>query len=215
MLTHFACSDKRMWLLKETVAGKETESKSRKPYCIAHLVDVTEFLWNDTPANIPPICHSCPKYVNGCIPCIGILVLLSNLKPLVNEVSTTSWQQGKGLMRPEIFINRWRVDRDPTAFLENYSPPAPPKHRESTKSQPVEAVDFSTWADRLDQNLRVALELDALPRQSALLTLNGLMNQMDRVVAKFKFDAQLARTSQVHPQAFISYLMSNLHTLSG
>ncbi len=40
---------------------------------------------------------SCPKYVNGCIPCIGILVLLSNLKPLVNEDSITSWQKGKGL----------------------------------------------------------------------------------------------------------------------
>ena len=40
---------------------------------------------------------SCPKYVNGSIPCIGIVVLLSNLKPLVNEDSITSWQKGKGL----------------------------------------------------------------------------------------------------------------------
>jgi len=70
------------------------------------------------------------------------------------------------------------------------------------------------WTFQLGQtgwtrDLRVAFELDALPRQSAL-SYNGLMNQMDRVVAKFKFDAQLQDTSQVHPQAFISYLMLEL-----
>jgi hypothetical protein len=72
----------------------------------------------------------------------------------------------------------------------------------------VEAVDTSTWADRLEQNMQVALDLDALPRQSALLALNDLMKQMDRVVGKYKLDVLLAKTSQVHTPRFVVKLSS-------
>lgn len=189
-------SERCMWLLKETIAADV--SKSTKCTYIAHLVEVSGFLWNDNPENNPPRCHTCPKNVNGCIPCIGILVLLSNLPPLINEVSVTSWQKGKGLLRPEIFHPRWRVDRDPTRFLEKYSPPVPQKTLNSCPIplQPTQAIMSSTLSNQYASNMQRIAELDELPKHLALHAVKNLMQQMDRIVAKHEFDAMLVKTSQ-------------------
>jgi hypothetical protein len=178
----------------------DAETPTEVDTFVAHLVEVTEFLWTDSPANIPPICHTCPKYQNGGIPCIGILVLLSNLTPLVNETSVTSWQKGKGLMRPEIFKSRWRVDRDPTRFLEKYSPPAPPpprRHLNQTGSAPEEALLTSDVSDKFELIMQRIGELVEVPKQAALRAINGLLQQMDRICGKHELDVLLAKTCQV------------------
>lgn len=187
-----------MWLLRERVAA-DAETSTEVTF-VAHLVEVTDFRWNDSLENVPPICHTCPKYRNGGIPCIGILVLLSNLPPLVNESSVTSWQQGKGLMRPEIFKNRWRIDRDPTRYLEKYCPPAPPtprRHLNHAELLTEEAVLSTDVSDKFDQNMQRIEQLAELPKQKALRAVTVLMHQMDRICGKHELDSLLAKTCQV------------------
>ena len=136
--------------------------------------------------------------MNGSIPCIGIVVLLSNLKPLVNEDSITSWQKGKGLMRPEIFHNRWRTDRDPTRSLEFYSAPAPSRNLKQSSSQQLEAVDATIFERDFALNMAKIQALDPLAKQHALRGVSELMHKMKCIVGKFELDVMLAKTNQVH-----------------
>lgn len=196
------------------MATADAETPTDAVTYVAHLVEVTGFLWKDSPDNIPPICHTCPKYQNGGIPCIGILVLLSNLPPLVNEASVTSWQKGKGgsgLMRPEIFKSRWRVDRDPTRYLERYSPPAPPPRRilhNHADLRPVEAVLPTDISDKFEINMKRIENLDELPKQRALRAVSALMQQMDYICGKHELDVLLVRTCQVLSFFSIIHLIS-------
>jgi len=103
-------------------------------------------------------------------------------------------------MRPEIFKSRWRVDRDPTRFLEKYSPPAPPpprRHLNQTGSAPEEALLTSDVSEKFELMMQRIGELVEVPKQAALRAVNGLLQQMDRICAKHELDVLLAKTCQV------------------
>ncbi len=96
-------------------------------YEIVHLVDLTNFEWKDSETNCPPRCLTCPVYLKGYTPCIGILTVLSNVSPIQfpNEerpASVSLWLgNSPSLCKPEVFHNRWRTDKDPTRHLTKYS----------------------------------------------------------------------------------------------
>ena len=110
-------------LLQEKKAAKgECEA-----YEIIHLVDIDKFEWTDSETNCPPKCLTCPVYLKGYTPCIGILTVLSNVSPIQvpdeqRPASVSLWL-GKttSLCKPEVFHNRWRTDKDPTQHLTKYS----------------------------------------------------------------------------------------------
>jgi len=97
------------------------------PYQIIHLVDLSGFEWKDSETNCPPKCLTCPVYLKGFTPCIGILTVLSNVPPIQvpNEerpASVSLWLgTSPSLCKPEVFHNRWRTDKDPTQHLTKYS----------------------------------------------------------------------------------------------
>jgi len=186
-------TDRDMWLLQE-----KTEEGS-----IAHLVEVTGFLWNDDPASLPPRCHTCPRSVNGRIPCIGILCLLSNLPPLVNHESTTAWMHGKGLMRPEIFHPRWRVDRDPTQHLVQYTaaPRSTPPPRHAQPCLPTEALATSEMMAKFKNQMERVDELEPLQKQAALVAIRSVLQKSEEVVCKYTLDSRIVRTNQVQTRS--------------
>ena len=107
---------------------EKKEAKGECPaYTIIHLVDLTGFEWRDSETNCPPKCLTCPVYLKGYTPCIGILTVLSNVSPIQvpdeqRPASVSLWL-GKttSLCKPEVFHNRWRTDKDPTQHLTKYS----------------------------------------------------------------------------------------------
>ena len=110
-------------LLQEKKAAKgECEA-----YEIIHLVDIDKFEWTDSETNCPPKCLTCPVYLKGYTPCIGILTVLSNVAPIQvpgkeRPATVTLWLgTSPSLCKPEVFHNRWRTDKDPTQHLTKYS----------------------------------------------------------------------------------------------
>jgi hypothetical protein len=96
-------------------------------YEIIHLVDIDKFEWTDSETNCPPRCLTCPVYLKGYTPCIGILTVLSNVAPIQvpdkeRPATVTLWLgTSPSLCKPEVFHNRWRTDKDPTRHLTKYS----------------------------------------------------------------------------------------------
>jgi len=120
---HVCASFNALLLLQE----KKPAKGDCPAYEIIHLVDLTGFEWKDSDTNCPPRCLTCPVYLKGYTPCIGILTVLSNLPPIqvLNEERPTTASLWLGssptLCKPEVFHNRWRTDKDPTQHLTKYS----------------------------------------------------------------------------------------------
>ena len=181
-----------MWLLRER-NGVESE--------VLHLVDLTGFLWSDSPDNIPPRCHTCPCHRNGRIPCVGILTVLQNLPPLVGTANLFEWGSG-GLKKPEIFHGRWRVDKDPSRVLMKYCLAATrqashPQH--STVSEPLLPASQVIPADvtkmHEDQMRRVS-KLDPRAQTNVLKNMMKLLSQNASLLAKYELDSMIHKVSK-------------------
>ncbi len=149
----------------------------------------------------PPKCLTCPCFLRGQTPCIGIITVLANLQPFDvigrPKLTVSDWLQGNSLLRPEIFQNRWRTDKDPTKDLASYA---------AILKQPLSRTLVADGASQavLEQDLEnqfrsdmVALSaLDENAKQHALRQLKPVMGKFSSVVAKFVLDAQIMKTSQ-------------------
>jgi hypothetical protein len=184
--------NKCMWLLRE----KNGESE------VLHLVDLTGFMWDDSPENIPPRCHTCPCYRNGRIPCIGILTVLQNLTPLVGPASIFEWIGTGGLKKPEIFHNRWRIDKDPTRVLLKYSLAATAQAscQHSSNSEPPLLAPTVIPADVNkifeDQMRRVSKLDDPRTKQNVLKNLTKLLSQNESYLAKYELDSMIHKVQK-------------------
>jgi hypothetical protein len=188
--------DKKMWLLSETVAVGDEERQ------ILHLVDLNGFVWEDTEDNVPPQCHTCPCYKNGRIPCIGILTVLQNLKPLIGPCSIKDWLSGKGLERPELFHKRWRVDKDPTLHLSNYLLAPRVTMEQRHKRQPANSLhvaDSLIPADlskKYEDQLQRTQGLNPLSKAAALVQMNKVLAENEKVLARFELDDKIHKMTK-------------------
>ena len=191
-----------MYLLQERV-----EAKKDLPACVRiHLVNLEKFDWADSETNVPPTCLTCPTFLKGRTPCIGILTTLSNLKPLPGigrPDSVTEWLGiNRDLCKPEIFNNRWRTDKDPTQYLAKYSlvgrrpkhTVAPHQHGPTPQCDPVLEDDLRA---HLEEAITALSELPKRRNQQALVSVKAVMMQIDGIVAKHVLDDTICKTSQV------------------
>jgi hypothetical protein len=180
--------DRKMWLLFEKC------SNGRQ---IAHLVDLNGFGWTDSDDNVPPRCHTCPFYRNGCIPCIGILTVLQNLKPLVGPSSISDWLKGKGLERPEIFHNRWRIDKDPTMHMSNSYTLVPRKQQQRDRDHemflPLIPADLSR---RFEDQVQRAQALAPGSQAAALARIAKSLSENDAVLAIYERDSKIQKMTK-------------------
>jgi hypothetical protein len=205
-----------LYLLQEQKVAKE----GLPAFVRVHLVNLEGFDWADSETNVPPTCLTCPTFLHGLTPCIGILTTLSNLKPLAGvgrPDSVTAWLGAKNdLCRPEIFNNRWRTDKDPTQHLSKYSyighhSQAPPPHEASSPSDPVLEQDLR---DHVESFLSSISHLDPNQKQHALVRAKPVLNQLDAIVSKFVRDDEICKTQQV-PQLFCVAFIIHVHNFSG
>ncbi len=183
--------NKNMWLLREK--SGETEQ--------LHLVDVDGFCWEDSPENIPPRCLTCPFHRNSKIPCIGILTLLQNLTPLVGPASVSEWLGKKGLCRPEIFANRWRVDKDPTKFILQMN--LAPRSRSQASTSATRATCSTSGVSSLDDlsqkysdQLRRVEKLSPSAQKVALDRMHASWKQNEHLLAKFELDELIHKNAK-------------------
>jgi hypothetical protein len=184
--------NKCMWLLREKNGQSE----------VLHFVDLTGFLWSDSPENIPPRCHTCPCYRNGKIPCIGILTVLQNLTPLVGPASLIEWLGAGGLKRPEIFNERWRVDKDPTRVLSKYCLTATaqasnPQHSNiSERPLPASAVIPADFTKICEDQMRRVGKLETREQTNVLTNMIKLISQNESLLAKYELDAMVHKVKR-------------------
>ena len=182
-----------------------------------HLVDLEGFDWADSETNIPPTCLTCPTFLQGRTPCIGILTTLSNLKPLPGigrPESVTAWLGvNRDLCKPEIFNNRWRTDKDPTQYLAKYSLVG---RRPKPTVAPQQHVPDLVLEDDLRENLENAItalsELPERRHQQALVSVKAVMMQIDGIVAKHVLDETICKTSQVSQCFCVRHVLLYAHT---
>lgn len=149
----------------------------------------------------PPKCLTCPCYLRGQTPCIGIITVLSNLDPFDVEgrqKSTVSdWLQGNSLLRPEIFQNRWRTDKDPTKDLATYSAILKqPLSRSVVADDRSHAVLEQDVTSQFNNDMAALSTLDQTSKQHALRQLKPIMARFSSTVAKFVADARIMKTCQ-------------------
>jgi len=149
----------------------------------------------------PPKCLACPCFLRGQTPCIGIITVLSNLQPFDvkdrQKLTVSGWLEGNSLLRPEIFQNRWRTDKDPTKDLASYA---------AILKQPLSRTLVADGASHvvLERDLENQFRSDMLAlsalnenaKQHALRQLKPVMGKFSSVVAKFVMDARIMKTSQ-------------------
>ena len=100
-------------------------------------------------------------------------------------------------MRPEIFQDRWRTDKDPTRHLATYaaSTKKPLSHSVVAAGEALAVLD----EDLQTQFTRDMLALNALDpnaKQHALKQLKPALNKFSTIVARFVFDSKILKTSQ-------------------
>ena len=149
----------------------------------------------------PPKCLTCPCFLGGQTPCIGIITVLSNLQPFDVEgrqkLTVSAWLEGNSLLRPEIFQNRWRTDKDPTKELASYG--AVMRHPLSRSSEAVgesKAVLEQDLETQFSDDIADLNALDPETKQAALRQLKPIMGKVHSIVARFVKDAQILKTSQ-------------------
>lgn len=180
-------ADRKMWLLFENhSSGHQT----------VHWVDLNGFLWADTEDNIPPKCHTCPCYRNGRTPCIGILTVLQNLKPLIGPASVSEWLRGKGLEKPEIFDNRWRVDKDPTMHLSECLL-APRTHRGARPPAVLLAPTIpADLRNKFEEQLARAQAFNPASQATALAHFSKALAGNELVLARFERDVKIQQMTK-------------------
>ncbi len=204
-----------MYLLQE-----HKQAKKNLPACVRiHLVDLEGFDWADSETNIPPTCLTCPTFLQGRTPCIGILTTLSNLKPLPGvgrPDSVTAWLGiNRDLCKPEIFNNRWRTDKDPTQYLAKYSLVGR-RSKQAVASQQHDDVPDLVLANDLREHLEEAItalsELPERRNQQALVGVKAVMMQIDGIVAKHVLDETICKTSQVSQCFCVRHVLLYAHS---
>ncbi len=205
-----------MFLLQE-----RKEAKKDSPACVRiHLVNLEGFDWADSESNIPPTCLTCPTFLQGRTPCIGILTTLSNLKPLPGTgrpESVTAWLgTNHDLCKPEIFNNRWRTDKDPTQYLAKYSLVGRrPQQTDAPQDKNAPRSDLVLEDDlrgHLEEAITALSELPERRNQQALVSVKAVMTQIDRIVAKHVLDETICKTSQVSQCFCVRHLLLYPHT---
>jgi hypothetical protein len=149
----------------------------------------------------PPKCLTCPCYLRGLTPCIGIITVLSNLEPFKvqgrQDLSVSSWLEGNTLLRPEIFHDRWRTDKDPTKELPRYAAIVKqPLSRSGVGGSEPQAVLEQDLETQFNTDMLALNELDPIGKQHALKQLKPILGKFSSTVAKFVMDARIMKTSQ-------------------
>jgi len=198
-------SDK-VWLLQEKV---EKCGREKVEDCVRiHVVSLRGFLWKDCPENVPPECFTCQTFLSTKCPCVGIQRALLNVPPEEDGVTLSQWlgKGGKGLLKPEIFNNRVRIDKDPTRFFPQYLTVAcqAPAVKSSTSDPAVRAVaavttaqDVSTSYDDIVHRISV---LNLKVQHGANDKLLHHLREFDRYLERFELDAKVAVTCQGRSQ---------------
>ena len=148
----------------------------------------------------PPRCLTCPCYLSGLTPCIGILTVLSNLQPVQGPNRPTSlsdWLKGGSLLKPEIFHHRWRTDKDPTVDLASFDfivkRPLSHSRHETDTSEVILEDDIK---DQFNEQMTLLASLNDQEKLKTLKQLKPVMNQFKSVVSRSVRDAKLLKTCQ-------------------
>lgn len=148
----------------------------------------------------PPRCLTCPCYLSGLTPCIGILTVLSNLQPVQGPnrpTSVSDWLKGDSLLKPEIFHHRWRTDKDPTVDLASFDfivkRPLSYSLHETDTSEVILEDDIKA---QFDEQMTLLASLDEQEKLKTLKQLKLVMNQFKSVVSRSVMDAKLLKTCQ-------------------
>jgi hypothetical protein len=146
----------------------------------------------------PPRCLTCPCYRSGLTPCIGIMTALSNVTPFdgpQRPKTVGDWLQGGSLLRPEVFHNRWRTDKDPSADLASYAfvVKRPRSASEVHDAAPILESDIIA---QFNTEMEAIATLGDIQKQSALRQLKPVMGQFRSIVSRFVRDSMLMKTAQ-------------------
>lgn len=148
----------------------------------------------------PPRCLTCPCYLSGLTPCIGILTVLSNLQPVQgpNRPSSLSdWLKGGSLLKPEIFHHRWRTDKDPTVHLDSFDfivkKPLSHSRHETDTSEVILEDDIK---EQFNEQMTHVASLNDQEKLKTLKQLKPVMNQFKSIVSRSVRDAKLLKTCQ-------------------
>jgi hypothetical protein len=148
----------------------------------------------------PPKCLTCPCYLRGQTPCIGIITVLSNLEPFDVEgrqkLTVSAWLEGGSLLRPEIFQNRWRTDKDPTKELTQYAAIVKQPLSSGVAAGESHAVLEQDLETQFSSDMLALKSLDQFSKQHALRQLKSIMGKFSSTVSKFVMDSRLMKTSQ-------------------
>ncbi len=149
----------------------------------------------------PPRCLTCPCYLSGLTPCIGILTVLSNLQPVQGPdrpISVSDWLKGGSLLKPEIFHHRWRTDKDPTVDLASFDfiakrPLSRSLDATGTSEKVILEEDIKA---QFDEQMSLLASLDDQEKLKTLKHLQPVMNQFKSVVSRSVRDSKLLKTWQ-------------------
>lgn len=148
----------------------------------------------------PPKCLTCPCFLRGQTPCIGIITVLSNLQPFEVEgrqkLTVSDWLEGQSLLRPEIFQNRWRTDKDPTKDLATYAAVMKQPLSRSLVDGASQAVLEQDLETQFRNDMLALSALDQNAKQHALRQLKPVMGKFSSIVSKFVMDSRIMKTSQ-------------------
>ncbi len=190
----------KMWLLQEKVVK---DGREKVEDCVRiHVVSLRGFLWKDVPENVPPECFTCQTFLSTKCPCVGIQRVLLNVQPDVPDLSLSQWllRGGKGLLKPEIFNNRVRIDKDPTRFFPGYLQVARTRPVDQSSATPHRTVSAVVTAQDVavryeDLVTRISgLEIKVQPGANSRLLHH--LDEFDRVLQRFELDAKVAVTCQ-------------------
>jgi hypothetical protein len=190
----------KVWLLQEKV---EKGGRDRVEDCVRiHVVSLRGFLWKDCPENVPPECFTCQTFLSTKCPCVGIQRVLLNVQPGDTTLTLSQWllKGGKGLLKPEIFNNRVRIDKDPTRFFPQYLTAArQPTVARSTdaprRTVPAVVTTQDVGAVYDDLVARIS-DLEIKVQQGANGKLLHHLQEFDRFLQRFELDAKVAVTCQ-------------------
>ncbi len=113
------------------------------------------------------------------------------------KLTISEWLGGGTLLKPEIFQNRWRTDKDPTQDLATYAvvlkQPLSHVHEKDAASSTVLESDLQSQFGR---DMDAISALDPNVKQLALKQLKPVMGKFSTIVAKFVLDSRIMKTAQ-------------------
>jgi hypothetical protein len=113
------------------------------------------------------------------------------------KLTVSAWLEGNSLLRPEIFQNRWRTDKDPTKDLATYATVIKqPLSRSGETDGESHAVLEQDLENQFSSDMLALNALDPKSKQLALRQLKPVMGKFHSIVARFVTDARIMKTSQ-------------------